>query len=88
MAKIYRFLGKRGRTTIPYYLREELGLNRDDLLSFERHGKTIVVRKEKICDGCTGELKLLTPPVPVAAEPQKKKATKTSGARKTLKLRI
>ena len=35
MNKIYRNLGKRGRTTIPYEIRVRLGLRHNDLLSFE-----------------------------------------------------
>lgn len=34
MAKIYRILGKRGNTTIPYALRVFLGFRPNDLLSF------------------------------------------------------
>ena len=52
MDKIYRTLGKRGRTTIPYAIRVRLGLRHNDLLSFEEDGDTVIVRREKVCDEC------------------------------------
>lgn len=52
MNKIYRTLGKRGRTTIPYVIRVKLGLRHNDLLSFEEDGDTVIVRREKVCDEC------------------------------------
>ena len=52
MNKIYRTLGKRGRTTIPYAIRVKLGLRHNDLLSFEEDGDTVIVRLEKVCDEC------------------------------------
>lgn len=88
MAKIYRFLGKSGRTTIPYPLRVAMGFKRYDLVSFERWGDVVIVRKEKICDGCADGYEQMTIPAAIAAEPQKKKNTKGSGARKALKLTI
>ena len=52
MNKIYRILGKRGRTTIPYAIRVRLGLRHNDLISFEEDGDTVIVRREKVCDEC------------------------------------
>ena len=52
MNKVYRILGKRGRTTIPYAIRVKLGLRHNDLLSFEEDGDTIVIRRENICNEC------------------------------------
>ena len=52
MNKIYRTLGKRGRTTIPYAIRVRLGLRHNDLLSFEEDGDTVIVRREKVCNEC------------------------------------
>ena len=54
MKTIYRILGQRGRITIPYAIRAKLGFNADDVLSFKesKDGKSVVVRREKICDGC------------------------------------
>ena len=52
MNKIYRTLGKRGHTTIPYAIRVRLGLSHNDLISFEEDGDTVIVRREKVCDEC------------------------------------
>ena len=52
MNKIYRTLGKRGRTTIPYAIRVRLGLRHNDLISFEEDGDTVIVRREKVCNNC------------------------------------
>lgn len=53
MEKIYRILGKYGRTTIPFALRVQLGFKRNDLVSFEATDKdTIIIRREKVCDHC------------------------------------
>ena len=52
MNKIYRFLGKKGRTTIPTYIRSYLQLNRGDLISYTINDKSIVIEKEKLCDKC------------------------------------
>lgn len=52
--KVYRVLGKKGRTTIPYAIRKKLGITYNDLLSFEEgeDGKTVIIKKEKVCNGC------------------------------------
>jgi len=52
MEKIYRILGKKGRTTIPYPLRTQMGFHTNDLLSFHRDGDVLVIRREKVCDNC------------------------------------
>ena len=54
MKKIYRILGQRGRTTIPYAIRKSLDLQADDVLSFKesKDGTSVIVKREKICDGC------------------------------------
>ena len=52
MDKIYRILGKRGNTTIPFPLRVHMGLHPNDLLSYQRDGDCIVIRREKVCDNC------------------------------------
>ena len=53
MRKLYRILGKRGRITIPYEIRRRAGFQYNDVLSFtEQDGRTIMVRREKICDNC------------------------------------
>lgn len=50
--KIYRIIGKRGRITIPYALRQKLEIGPNDVLSFSEttDKRAIVVRKEQICD--------------------------------------
>ena len=58
MSKLYRILGKRGRITIPYEIRQRVGFAYNDVLSFtEQDDRTVIVRREKICDNCKG-----TPP--------------------------
>jgi bifunctional DNA-binding transcriptional regulator/antitoxin component of YhaV-PrlF toxin-antitoxin module len=49
---IYKILGKRGRITIPWEIRRELGFAYNDVVSFEMDGRTVLVKREKICDGC------------------------------------
>ena len=53
MRPIYRIIGKRGNTTIPYALRVRLGISSHDLISYACDGESITVRKEKLCDGCS-----------------------------------
>ena len=53
MMKLYRFLGKRGRITIPYEIRQQIGFRYNDVLSFtELDDGSVLVRREKICDNC------------------------------------
>ena len=53
MNKIYRVLGKRGRITIPYEIRQRVGMGYNDVLSFtESNDNTVIVKQEKICDNC------------------------------------
>lgn len=54
MEKLYRVLGKRGRVTIPYELRVQVGFAYNDILSFEvsEDGAAITVRRERICSDC------------------------------------
>ena len=54
MQKILKILGKRGRVTIPWEIRGELGFACNDVISFERTGDAVLVRREKLCDGCGG----------------------------------
>lgn len=46
--KIYRVLGKEGTAAIPYALRQALGFQPGDVVSFERIGSGILVRREQI----------------------------------------
>ena len=59
MAKtLYRILGKRGRITIPYEMRQRVGFSYNDVLSFTESddGRTVIVKREKICNSCKGDL--------------------------------
>ncbi len=60
MPKIYRVFGKRGRITIPYEIRQKVGLSYNDILSFcdSTDGKTVLLRREKICNDCKNEVTL------------------------------
>lgn len=57
MNKLYRILGKRGRITIPYEIRQRVGFSYNDVLSFTEapDGRTVVVKREEICDNCKSE---------------------------------
>lgn len=58
MTKLLRILGKRGRITIPYEIRRRVGFAYNDVLSFsEQDDRTVIVRREKICDNCSGNPK-------------------------------
>ncbi len=52
--KILRILGKKGRITIPFEIRKEVGFKYNDVLSFvQADNNTVVIRRERICDeGC------------------------------------
>lgn len=53
MLTMYRVLGKRGRITIPYKIRQRIGFKYNDVLSFtELDDGSVLVRREKICDNC------------------------------------
>ena len=53
MLKIYRVLGKKGRITIPYEIRQRIGFRYNDVLSFiQQDGGSVLVRRENICDNC------------------------------------
>lgn len=47
---ILRIMGKRGRITIPRSLREKLGIEANDVLSFSEgsDGQTLIIHKEKL----------------------------------------
>lgn len=54
--KINKILGKRGRITIPYEIRLKMGFKYNDVVSFEEQdNNTVIIRHEKICDGCKKE---------------------------------
>lgn len=55
MRRIFRILGKRGRITIPYDFRQQVGFRADDVLSFTiQDDNTVLIKREKLCDDCAG----------------------------------
>lgn len=51
MTKPIKILGKRGRVTIPFEIRQALGYTDNDILSFTAQPDgTLLVRREKLCD--------------------------------------
>lgn len=51
--KVYKLIGKRGRTTVPFDIRMKMRLGYNSLVSYElKDEDTLILRKEKICDGC------------------------------------
>lgn len=53
MLRLFRVLGKKGRITIPFEIRQRIGFRYNDVLSFtELDDSSVVVRREKICDNC------------------------------------
>ena len=57
MKKLLRILGKRGRITIPFEIRQRVGFAYNDVLSFteSEDGRSVIVRREKFCDNCQGK---------------------------------
>ena len=57
MTQMFRILGKRGRITIPFEIRQRVGFSYNDVLSFTEapDGRTVIVKREKICDNCAAE---------------------------------
>ncbi len=49
--KIYRVLGKDGTATIPYALRQALGFQPGNVVSFEQTSDGILVRREPLQNG-------------------------------------
>lgn len=48
MLTMYRVLGKRGRVTIPYEIRQRIGFRYNDILSFTQQGDgSVLVKREK-----------------------------------------
>ena len=53
MLRLFRVLGKRGRITIPFEIRQRIGFRYNDVLSFtQQDDGSLVVRREKLCDNC------------------------------------
>ena len=63
---LIKFLGKEGRTTIPYPIRERLGWEEGDIITFsDLPDGSVLVTREFICDGCEE-----VPTEPVRNEPE------------------
>lgn len=53
MLRLFRVLGKRGRITIPFEIRQRVGFKYNDVLSFtQQDDDSVLVRREKLCDNC------------------------------------
>lgn len=52
--KIFRILGKRGRVTIPFAIRQQMSFSHDDVLSFtpSQDGQSVLIVKEQLCSAC------------------------------------
>lgn len=50
MAQTFRILGKRGRITIPFEIRQRVGFSYNDVLSFTEapDGRTVIDRKSVV----------------------------------------
>ena len=50
---VRKFLGKEGRTTIPYPIRMKLGWKKGDIITFsDLPDGSVLVTREFTCDGC------------------------------------
>ena len=49
---IYKILGKRGRITIPWEIRRDLGFAYNDVICFDIDGDSVIVKREKMCNDC------------------------------------
>ena len=53
MEKIFKLIGKKGRTTVPFEIRMKMRIGYNSLVSYEmKDENTVILRHEKICDGC------------------------------------
>ena len=55
MGMIYKVLDQKGRTTIPFEIRQKLGMKCNDILSFRMDNNRIIITKEKLCNNCCYE---------------------------------
>lgn len=59
MMRTLRILGKRGRITIPYEIRQKLGFRPNDVLSFQiMDDRTVLVRRERLCNATRGRQRM------------------------------
>lgn len=53
MNKIYRILGHKGNTTIPFAIRLKTHFTPNGVISYEiKDSDTLILRREKVCDHC------------------------------------
>lgn len=53
MSKVFRLIGRKGRTTVPFEIRVRMKLGYNSLISYEvKDDDTVILRREKVCDGC------------------------------------
>ena len=72
MMRTLRILGKRGRITIPYEIRQRLGFRPNDVLSFQiMDDRTVLVRRERLCNSTRGGKQMKEDLRILMVEPQK-----------------
>ena len=72
MMRTLRILGKRGRITIPYEIRQKLGFRPNDVLSFQiMNDRTVLVRRERLCNSTRGGKQMKEDLRILMVEPQK-----------------
>ena len=72
MMRTLRILGKRGRITIPYEIRQKLGFRPNDVLSFQiMDDRTVLVRRERLCNSTRGGKQMKEDLRILMVEPQK-----------------
>ena len=54
MNKIFRVLGRKGNTTVPFAIRIKSRFKPGDVISYEiKDADTLILHREKVCDHCT-----------------------------------
>lgn len=72
MMRMLRILGKRGRITIPYEIRQKLGFRPNDVLSFQiMDDRTVSIRRERLCNSTRGGKQMKEDLRILMVEPQK-----------------
>lgn len=72
MMRMLRILGKCGRITIPYEIRQRLGFRPNDVLSFQiMDDRTVLVRRERLCNATRGGKQMKEDLRILMVEPQK-----------------
>ena len=59
MMRMLRILGKRGRITIPYEIRQKLAFRPNDVLSFQiMDDRTVSIQRERLCNSARGRQRM------------------------------